>query len=130
MDDKLLSLRRKVIVEAIKKASEHFPLNYALLCYDKDSGLFHVVVKFPEKPSLYAADMHDYIYTRFGMDPRFYVVNSLEPLTKVKMLEECELVVGSADEVSSDLEIAKEEARRFEENLKDVARLYGTLRNG
>lgn len=126
-EEKMIELRKKILKSAIKKSFEHFPIVYAMMCYDEKTKLFNVLVKFADKPNLHASDMHDYIYTRYGIDPRFYVVNSLNPMTRLRMLEECEFVEGDRDEYERDLEKTRKEARSFEENLKDVARLYGVL---
>ncbi len=123
----MLEIRKKLLIKAVEKAAEHFPLTYALLCVQNE--LFHLVVKFKDMPNLYATDMHDYIYVRFGLDPRFYVVNSLNPLTKIRMLKECEFIYGDREEYERDLEEAEREADKFAENLRAVARLYGVLKN-
>jgi len=126
-EEKIIELRKKILKSAIRKSFEHFPIVYAMMCYDDKTKLFNVLVKFSDKPNLHASDMHDYIYTRYGIDPRFYVVNSLNPMTRLRMLEECEFVEGNREEYEKDLERAREEAKRFEDNLRDVARLYGVL---
>ncbi|ABU81958.1 hypothetical protein [Ignicoccus hospitalis] len=124
-EEKLNEIRKKMLINALKKSFEYFPIRYAMLCYDTILKTFNIVVKFDDKPSLHAADLHDYIYTRYGLDPRFYVVNTLNPMTRERMLKECEFVEGDREEYLRDLEEAEREAREFERNLKDVAKLYG-----
>ena len=129
MEERLKEVRKKVLTSALKKAFEYFPIEYVLMCYDEIIKNFNVVVKFREKPTLHASDLHDYIYNKYGIDPRFYVINTLNPLTKVRMLEECEFVEGDKGQYEEDLRAAKREAESFANNLKEIAKLYGVLKN-
>ena len=129
MEERLKEVRKKLLISALKKAFEYFPIEYVLVCYDEVVRNFNVVAKFGEKPTLHASDLHDYIYNKYGIDPRFYVINTLNPLTKLRMLKECEFVGGDEEQYQEDLKRAEKEAESFANNLKEIAKLYGVLKN-
>ncbi len=117
--------RKKLIIRAIQDLKEVIPFEYVLTCPDTSQWI-KVVVKFkdPENSSLYSIDFHDYVYTKYKTDPKVFVIDKVSPMTRVELLENCELVFGDESSVKKDLELAKDEAERFSRQIEEVRRLY------
>jgi hypothetical protein len=117
--------RKRLVLKALEDVKDLIPISYVLTCPDTSQWI-RVVIKFkdPKKATIYATDLHDYIYTKYHTDPKFFVIDRINPSSKLKLLEECELVFGNKEEYEKDLEVAKREARKFLEQIELVRRLY------
>lgn len=111
-----------IIRKAINKAMERYPITYALICFEDIYP--YLVLKFERKPSFYAIDVHDFIYTNYGLDPRIYVIGTINPVTESRLLEECEFLVGNKDEYENDKKNAKERSERFLSQFREIVESF------
>ncbi|UXD22106.1 hypothetical protein IPA_01680 [Ignicoccus pacificus DSM 13166] len=117
--------RKKLVLKALEDVKELIPISYVLACPDTAQWI-RVVIKFkdPKKATIYATDLHDYIYTRYHTDPKFFVVDRVNPSSRKRLFEDCEFIFGDEREYEEDKKRTEEEARRFLSQIELVRRLY------
>jgi len=119
---KVIEIRKMLIEKGIKKAMERYPLIYALICFEDIQP--YLVLKFKKRPTFYAIDVHDLIYSNYGLDPRIFVVGTINPVTENELLERCEFLIGNREEYERDKQKAKEASKRFLSQLNEIVESF------
>lgn len=115
---KIIEIRKMILKKALTKAMERYPLVYALICFEDVYP--YLVLKFKRRPSFYSIDVHDFIYTNYGLDPRIYVVDTINPVTESKLLKECEFLLGDKEEYEVDKRRAEEQSQKFLNQFREI----------
>ena len=115
---KVIEMRKMILKKALSKAMERYPIVYALICFEDIQP--YLVLKFERRPSFYSIDVHDFVYTNYGLDPRIYVVGTINPVTESRLLKECEFVLGNKEEYESDKRRAEEQSQRFLNQFREI----------
>ncbi len=115
---KVIEIRKMLLKKALTKAMEKYPLVYALICFEDIQP--YLVLKFERRPSFYSIDVHDFIYTNYGLDPRIYVVGTINPVTESRLLKECEFLLGNEEEYENDKKRAEEQSQKFLTQFREI----------